>query len=204
MKPTVNRPLSEKTRLHQIKRLSSLPLLRRINGLCLLMATIGMLPTRFIQGEQADVVFLNGTVVTVDNDFQVAEAVAVKGDRIVAVGSNAAVRQSVGDATRVVDLQGRMMLPGLIDSHVHATGAATFEFDHVVPDVTSVEDVLKYIGDRADILEDGEWIAVQQMFITRLAERRFPLAKSWIVWLREIPSCSAPAPIWRSTRLLWN
>ncbi len=140
----------------------------------LLLVLVGAINASVTRAQEADRIFVGGKVVTVDADFRIAEAVAVREDRITAVGSNDEIRKLAGANTEVVDLQGAMLLPGLIDSHVHATGAATFEFDHRVPAVASIDDVLKYIGDRAAALEDGEWIVVQQMFITRLAERRFP------------------------------
>ena len=72
----------------------------------------------------ADWVFLGGKVVTVDGRDSIQQAVAVQGDRIVAVGSDAEVRAWAGANTRVVDLQGRTVIPGLIDSHIHAIRAA--------------------------------------------------------------------------------
>ncbi len=129
---------------------------------------------RLVRAQEVDRIFVNGKVVTVDDEFSIAEAVAVRGDRIAAVGSNEEIRRLAKPATDVIDLDGAMMLPGLIDSHVHAADAATYEFDHVVPDVATIGDVLKYIGDRAKALPEGEWVSVNQMFITRLAERRFP------------------------------
>src|SRR5919112_6082245 len=73
-----------------------------------------------------------------------------------------------------VALGGRMVLPGLIDSHVHPLGAAMYEFDHPVPEMETVADVLAYVGKRAEELPDGEWIKLQQVFITRLRDRRYP------------------------------
>ncbi|MCA9181647.1 MAG: hypothetical protein KDA51_09345, partial [Planctomycetales bacterium] len=90
-----------------------------ISGLviCLLVATTGS----WLCAQVVDRIFVNGKVVTVDAEFGIAQAVAVAGDRIVAVGSNEAIRRLANPATDVVDLDGAMMLPGLIDSHVHAT-----------------------------------------------------------------------------------
>jgi len=122
----------------------------------------------------ADTIFTNGKVVTVDKDFHIAEAVAVKGDRIVAVGSNADVEALAGEGTKRVDLQGKMMLPGLIDSHVHVLGSAMYEFDHEVPEMMTIEDVLKYIASRAEKLGPDKWIRVSQVFITRLKDQRYP------------------------------
>ena len=125
-------------------------------------------------GAQADLVLHHGKVVTVDARFQVAEGLAVKGDRILAVGSNAEVLHLAGPATQRVDLDGGTVLPGLIDSHSHPPGAAMYEFDHPVPDMKTVADVLAYIRSRAAALRPGDWIGIQQVFITRLRDQRFP------------------------------
>ena len=120
-------------------------------------------------------VFYRGKIVTVDADFAVREAMAVRDGRIVAVGTNreitALAREGV---TQMVDLGGRMVLPGLIDSHVHATSAAMSEFDHEVPAMESIRDVLDYIAARAKVVPAGGWISLSQIFITRLKEMRFP------------------------------
>lgn len=124
--------------------------------------------------EQADLILHQGKIVTVDADFRIAEAMAVKGDRILAVGSNSEVLDLGGPNTRHIDLRGKTVLPGLIDSHLHAVGAAMYEFDHPIPDMETVEDVLSYVKSRADALDDGKWIRVSQVFITRLREQRYP------------------------------
>jgi len=116
----------------------------------------------------------HGKIVTVDPQFRIAEALAVEGDKLVAVGSNAEVLKLAGPHTEQVDLQGRTVIPGLADSHVHPTGAAMYEFDHPVPEMETVADVLRYIAARAETLEDGEWITVNQVFITRLRDQRYP------------------------------
>ncbi len=115
-----------------------------------------------------------GRIVTVDPDFTVAEAMAVRGERILAVGSSGEVLAMAGPETTRIDLEGKMVLPGLIDSHVHAPSASMYEFDHEVPDMETIEDVLGYVRSRADELEDGQWIFVSQVFITRLREQRYP------------------------------
>ena len=121
-----------------------------------------------------DVIVHNGRVVTVDAEFSVREALAISGDRIMQVGSDEDILPLAGPDTRVVDLAGRTVLPGLMDSHVHASGAAVYEFDHPVPEMETIADVLAYIGRRADALDDGQWIVVQQVFVTRLRDQRFP------------------------------
>ncbi|MDX1943951.1 MAG: amidohydrolase [Pirellulaceae bacterium] len=126
------------------------------------------------QAEPPDVILHHGKVVTVDKDFTLAEAVAIRGERIVQVGANDAVLATKGETTKLVDLGGKMVLPGLIDSHVHPTGAAMHEFDHPIPDMESIGDVLAYIKSRAAALPAGSWIGVSQVFITRLREQRYP------------------------------
>ncbi len=122
----------------------------------------------------APLAFINGHIVTVDDRFSIAEAMLVDGERIVKVGTNAAIQEGLPADTTLFDLQGATVLPGLIDSHVHSTGAAVYEFDHVIPDMETIADVLAYIRDRATKVPEGTWIGLSQVFITRLREQRFP------------------------------
>lgn len=124
--------------------------------------------------EPADTIFTGGKVITVDEKFSIAEAIAVRGERLIAVGINAEIEKLAGPETKKIDLQGATVLPGLIDSHVHATNAAVYEFENEVPSFETVSDVLAYIRERAEKAEAGEWITMSQVFITRLRERRFP------------------------------
>jgi predicted amidohydrolase YtcJ len=116
----------------------------------------------------------SGKIATVDPKFSIAEAIVIRGDTIVAVGSNEEILKLKGDTTEAIDLQGKLVLPGLIDSHVHPHSAALHEFDHEVPDMQSIDDVLAYIRARAKALPPGEWINVSQVFITRLLDPRYP------------------------------
>lgn len=122
----------------------------------------------------ATLILHNGKIITVDKQFRLAEAVAVQSDRIQAVGSNREVLSLASPDTQLVDLEGKTVLPGLIDSHVHPLGAALYEADHVIPEMHSISDVLQYIRSRADTLDDGQWIVVRQVFITRLQDQRYP------------------------------
>ncbi len=124
--------------------------------------------------QQADLVLYHGKIVTVDNGSRIVEAMAVRGDRILAVGSRAEVERLAGPRTERVDLGGKTVLPGLIDSHVHAAAAAMYEWERPVPDMETVADVLKYIRGRAAAAKPGEWITLSQVFITRLKDQRFP------------------------------
>ncbi len=124
--------------------------------------------------EPADLILHNGKIVTVDDRFSVRQALAVRDGRILEVGSSRGVLRLRGPATRVVDLKGRTVLPGLIDSHTHPMGACMTEFDHPIPPMETIADVLAYFKRRAEELEDGEWIQLRQVFITRLKEQRYP------------------------------
>jgi len=124
--------------------------------------------------EQADLILHHGKIVTVDDAFSIQQAMAIKGDRILAVGADDQILKLKGPETKTVDLDGKTVLPGLIDSHVHSTGASMYEFDHPIPEMQTISDVLAYIKSRADALEDGEWIRISQVFITRLRDQRFP------------------------------
>src|SRR3989442_14166392 len=145
-------------------RKSSLPIRLSVGVLCCVRAMFAAEPNLILH---------HGRIVTADARFSVHQAIAVTTDRITAVGDNDSVLRLKGPATTLVDLQGKMVLPGLIDSHVHPEAAMT-EFDHPVPEMETIQDVLDYIGKRADALKDGEWIQVSQVFITRLREQRYP------------------------------
>jgi predicted amidohydrolase YtcJ len=137
-------------------------------------AVAALLLANRVKSEEPQWIFHHGRIVTVDSDFRIAEAMAVHGDRIVAIGSNDAVLKLAGSDTQLVDLQGKMVLPGLIDSHSHPPGAAVYEFDHEVPTMETIADVLEYIRQRATVVPEGQWIVIQQVFVTRLKDRRFP------------------------------
>ena len=135
-----------------------------------LLASVAVLAQR----PAPDALFHNGKVLSVDSRFSVHQAFAVQDGRIVAVGSNAEVRALATGGTKQHDLRGRMVLPGLIDSHVHAPAASMFEFDHEIPPMETVQEVLDYIGARTKVVPEGQWIQTQQVFITRLKEARYP------------------------------
>src|SRR5262245_21563194 len=122
----------------------------------------------------ADLILHHGKIVTVDKQFTVHQAIAIQGDKILRVGSNDEVLKTKGARTEVVDLMGKTVLPGLIDSHVHPNDACMTEFDHTIPEMETIADVLAYVKARARVLAPGEWIEVQYVFITRLREQRYP------------------------------
>lgn len=139
-----------------------------------LLACLLLVETSSTLMADADLILHNGHVITVDKAFSIQQAVAVTDGVLVHVGSNDGAMKHKGDKTTVIDLKGKTLMPGLMDSHTHATGAAMFEFDHDIPNMQSIADVLAYVKSRANTLDDGEWIFVSQVFITRLNERRYP------------------------------
>lgn len=122
----------------------------------------------------ADLIVHNGKVLIVDAKFATAEAVAVRNNVVVAVGSNADVLALKGEKTRVIDAGGMTVMPGLYDSHTHPVGVANSEVGDGVPLLRSIPEVLDYIKKRAAELPEGRWIVIQYAFPTRLKEARFP------------------------------
>ncbi|MEX2190955.1 MAG: amidohydrolase [Bacteroidota bacterium] len=103
----------------------------------------------FSQTPVADVVFTNGKIWTVDPAKPVAQAVAVQGDRIVAVGTNAEIRSLAGPKTQVIDLAGRLMLPGFIDNHTHFSSGG-FQLQSVdLRDAANEREFARRIAERA-------------------------------------------------------
>jgi predicted amidohydrolase YtcJ len=132
---------------------------------------------------QADLVLLNGRVLTVDDRFRVAAALAVRDGRFVAIGSNEDVRPHIGAATRVIDGRGRTVVPGLIDTHVHALDVAEAEVAQPFQNLQSIDALQAWIrGARsgqpstrpARSGQGDEWIWTPRVYPTRLREHRFP------------------------------
>src|SRR6266571_1963541 len=122
----------------------------------------------------ADLILHHGKIVTVDSKFSVQEAIAVSGGKIAAVGGDAAVLKERGPRTQVIDLAGKTVLPGLIDSHVHALGAGLSEFREPLPPLDSFAAIRSYISAQAARKPKGAWIVVPRTFPTRLMEMRMP------------------------------
>ncbi|GIH73011.1 amidohydrolase [Sphaerimonospora thailandensis] len=110
----------------------------------------------------ADLLFVNGDVLTVDAEFSVAQAVAVREGRILAVGETAEIEALAGPHTRVIDLAGRTLLPGINDSHLHAAawGLTRPPFALAVghPAVRSIADIAESVRQAAATTPAGEWI----------------------------------------------
>ena len=133
---------------------------------------------RWVRGPER-VLYRGGPILTMDANNRVVGAVAVEGDRIVAVGSDADVRPWMSGGTRIVDLHGRALLPGFIDAHSHfpLAGLPAVMADLTSPPVGTVGSIagmLERLGAQAQRTRSGRWIAGIGYDDTLLQERRHP------------------------------
>jgi predicted amidohydrolase YtcJ len=139
---------------------------------CLFAIFLGV---ALLPAADADLILYNGKIVTVDPNFSIRQAVAIKNGRIAAVGANQAILKAErGPSTRVIDLGGRTVLPGLIDSHLHPLEAGLSEFREPLPTLDSFAAIQDYIRAQARKTPKGQWIIVPRTFPTRLKELRMP------------------------------
>ncbi|MCX7825871.1 MAG: amidohydrolase [Verrucomicrobiae bacterium] len=130
-------------------------------------------PTRAAE-KNADTVLVGGKIITLDANERIAEALAVRDGRIVAVGGSADILQFAGDGTEIIRLDGRTVLPGFVESHVHAIGAARASVTETYAELSSIAEMQDWIRRRAKEVPAGRWIEVPRNEITRLKERRHP------------------------------
>jgi predicted amidohydrolase YtcJ len=135
-------------------------------------------PQAIAESLSADLILLNGKVVTMDDSDQVAEAVAIKGGRIAAVGSDATVQSLAGRSTKVIDLAGRLALPGLVDAHSHTGGVPPDYLD--LFEVRSIAEIQEAVAKKVATTPPGKWIVGSGRFMIysgwdehRLLEKRW-------------------------------
>lgn len=127
-------------------------------SLLLLLSLLATLP---VHAQQADLVLRNAVILTMDPSAPRATALAIAGDSLLAVGSDRAVAVHIGRDTQVVDVRGRTVIPGLIDTHIHAIrGGQTYAFETYWFDTTSLQQALQRLAHDAARRRAGEWVAV--------------------------------------------
>jgi predicted amidohydrolase YtcJ len=142
------------------------------------------------QAETADAIWLGGTVYTVDARSPRAEALALRGGRILAVGSRDEVRKLAGPSTRVHDLAGRCVTPGLIDCHVHMSGLGSLDLGRIdLQGARSLAEVARMVREAAARAPPGEWILGGRWDQSLWGEKEFPT--------HQVLSEASPAnPVW--------
>ena len=115
-----------------------------------LLAALALAAAVPLAAQPADLVLVNGQVVTMDSTRPRAQAVAMRGDRILAVGSDAEIRAHVGPATQVIDLEGRMAMPGFIEGHGHFTGLGQSKLSLDLTTARSWDDIVALGADKED------------------------------------------------------
>jgi predicted amidohydrolase YtcJ len=144
--------------------------MKRVVSCCLVVAAAAIAArTGVVAGQPrsavvADLVLRGGKVITVDEQNRIASAVAVVGNRIAAVGTDQEIAQLVGPRTQIVDLLGRALLPGFIDSHSHIEGLATSEHFLVpiqAPPLKDANEIIAKLKERAAQVPPGTWIVGQ-------------------------------------------
>ena len=140
-----------------------------------------------------DLVLFNGRIITNDSAFKIVEAMAVCDDKICAMGGNTDIRKLAGPQSNQIDLQGRMVIPGLIDTHTHALNWARSvirdEVDLSYPKVSRIEEVAKLIAERAGKLKPGEWILGTSWDDAKLTEKRY-------ITLQDLDAVSPSNPVY--------
>jgi predicted amidohydrolase YtcJ len=137
-----------------------------------------------------DLILAHGTVITADSRDSIAQAVAIRDGRILAVGTDAAILALEGAQTRIIDLHGRTATPGLIDTHAHvADGGLGEAYDVQLSDAASVAEVVRRVRARIPALKPGEWLLGEGWDEGKLAEHRYVLAS-------DLDAVSPDNPVW--------
>ena len=140
--------------------------------LCLILFISFLILTACKIENPSDMIILNGKILTVDAQFTIAEALAIKDDKIIAVGSNQTISKLADRHSTIIDAAGRTVIPGLIDAHLHPEKASLSEIESTIPDVHSISELLDWIKTQTNTKQEGEWIIFPKMFFTRLIDLR--------------------------------
>jgi len=135
-----------------------------------------------MKGIMADLVIRDTTIITIDNQNTIAEAVAVKDGVIVRVGYGKDMELLIGEETKIMDLQGKTVVPGFIDSHTHNVHAGEFRYNFNLLNMAtelnpSISDLQRRIRDRVEQTPKGGWVGGRNLDPHGLKERRWPTRK---------------------------
>lgn len=131
-----------------------------------LVAVIGLAGCQKPTSNAADKVFIGGTIYTADGSQSVVSAMAIGGDQILALGTDSSVAALIDKQTEVIDLQGKMIIPGLHDVHIHLPGIVETDSCDLASTPYSLEDLVPRLKPCLDGLEAGEWLSVDQWSYT--------------------------------------
>jgi len=123
---------------------------------------------------RADLALVGGKVLTMNPSQPFAEAIAIKNDRIVKVGANEAISKWIGKNTKVINLNGKTVVPGFIDTHIHVADFGRFLTWIDLRDVKSIKEMQSRLKERAQKSPPGKWIIGHGWDQTRFAEKRLP------------------------------
>jgi predicted amidohydrolase YtcJ len=151
-----------------------MPMKNRLWTSCAVIGLLSAAPAPTAQQAPVDLVVVNAKVLTVDAKNTQTEAVAIRGNTFAAVGTTAAIRKMAGPQTRVIDAGGRTVVPGFIESHVHATGAARAEVSQVFVQLHSIQEIKDWVRARAREAGPGGWVRLPRVDVTRIKEGRLP------------------------------
>ena len=132
--------------------------MKRLNLFTILVLLFLLFIISCEQQTPADLVLRNGKVVTVDEDFSIQQAVAVQGDKIIFVGSNEAIARFIGKNTEFIELDGKLVLPGLIDAHAHLHSLGNQLANLDITGTTSFQQIIDKVAVRVKTAKPGEWI----------------------------------------------
>lgn len=132
---------------------------KRLFLLFLTIVCASLLPSGCAKEEEpADLVLIQGKIVTMDEASPEAEALAVRGDTILAIGTNAEIEPYIGESTRLIDLEGNLAIPGFIDAHAHFTGIGQAKMELDLMQVNNWDEVVALVAEAVKRLQSGEWI----------------------------------------------
>jgi len=128
------------------------------------------------RGQTAQLVLVNGKIITVDSNDSVVQAVAVDAGKITKAGTNEELRALIGDSTQVLDLRGKTVTPGLIDSHCHIGGGypEKYYLDLRPGKVNSIADIVRLVAKKVEETPKGEWVLGFGWFPAYWSDSRLP------------------------------